>query len=74
MKKNQKLFLFLLCIFFGYSMCHASDIYNCYKTRERIVIDGKLQETSWKNARELIFKDMVNGSPASLKTTAKMMW
>ncbi|HOK80801.1 MAG TPA: carbohydrate-binding family 9-like protein [bacterium] len=75
MIKNQKIFLlFLLCFSYSCSICWSADDYNCYKIQERVVIDGKLQETSWKNARELIFRDMVNGSPASLKTTAKMMW
>lgn len=43
--------------------------YQCYKTKEKVVIDGKLNETCWKNAMEVSLQDMVD-----VNTKAKMVW
>lgn len=66
----------LLCVFVSgfFLICQATDIYNCYKTKESIIIDGKLLEISWKKAPEVVFLDMVNGSVPILKTTGRMIW
>ncbi|MCM8822480.1 MAG: sulfatase-like hydrolase/transferase [Candidatus Omnitrophica bacterium] len=67
----RKIVLFIMVVSYC-SICQAMDIYNCYKTKEKIVVDGKLLENAWKKAPELIFLDMVEGSVPALKTTAGM--
>jgi len=47
--------------------------YQCYKTKEKVVIDGKLNETCWKNAMEVSLQDMVDGSKTVLNAKAKMV-
>jgi len=78
MLKGQKIFLVFnlaILVFCGLSMCQQSmDTYNCYKTAEKIIVDGKLLEQCWKNAPEIKFKDMVDGSISALQTKAKMLW
>ncbi len=73
MRRKQKHFItFLLCTFC--SICYSAEPYHCYKTTEKIIVDGKLSEKIWKKVPEVVFLDMVNGSIPLLKTTAKMAW
>lgn len=70
------LFISLLFILFINSelFCQQANIYNCFKTAEKIVVDGKLIEGAWEKAPEVLFCDKVNGSVPLLKTRGKMIW
>jgi len=52
--------------------------YDCYRTADSIVVDGRLDEKSWKEARALSPLVDIRGSeegPAPVKnTTIKMLW
>ncbi|MBS4219090.1 carbohydrate-binding family 9-like protein [Bacillus sp. FJAT-49711] len=49
--------------------------YIAYRTKEKIVIDGKLNEKSWQLApRSPRFVDIINGSPALYGTQSAVLW
>jgi hypothetical protein len=49
--------------------------YTCYRTAGPIVIDGQLDEYSWKLApRSTPFVDIVSGSPAWFDTRVALLW
>src|SRR5690554_3025916 len=49
--------------------------YVAYKTREKIVIDGKLNEKAWQLApKSPRFVDIVTGGPALYDTRSAVLW
>jgi hypothetical protein len=49
--------------------------YTCYRTREKIVVDGRLDEAAWKRApKSPRFVDVVTGAPALYDTRAAVLW
>jgi len=48
--------------------------YTCHKTKERIRIDGKLTEASWKNKPTMPFREIENGTAPDLETVTKLIW
>ena len=49
--------------------------YTCYRTREALSIDGKLDEAAWKAAPvSNAFVDIVTGEPAWFDTRVRMLW
>jgi len=57
--------------------CQESDIahYTCYRTRERLKIDGSLQAHAWEKApKSGRFVDMVSGTPGLFDTRTAALW
>jgi Carbohydrate family 9 binding domain-like len=57
--------------------CSEDDVahYTCYRTREPLMVDGRLTESAWQKAhRSPRFVDMVTGDPAFLDTRAAALW
>lgn len=57
--------------------CNEADIprYTARKTTNSPIIDGKLDEESWKNAlRSTPFRDLISGAATHLKTEAAVLW
>ena len=54
----------------------AQDVnsYTITRAAGAITIDGKLDESAWKNAKEAELTDTVTGKPAPLKSTVKVLW
>jgi Carbohydrate family 9 binding domain-like len=49
--------------------------YTCYRTREPLMVDGRLTEAAWRKApRSPRFVDMVTGDAAWLDTRAAALW
>lgn len=49
--------------------------YTCYRTRERLAIDGRLAEAAWQKApKSPRFVDMVTGQPGFYDTRAAALW
>lgn len=49
--------------------------YKAHRTTNPLLIDGKLDEESWKTAvRSSRFRDLVNGTPTHLDTRAAVLW
>ena len=49
--------------------------YTCYRTRDPLVVDGRLNEPAWRKApKSPRFVDMVTGDPALLDTRAAALW
>jgi hypothetical protein len=58
-------------------MAFLSDVarYTCYRTREPLVIDGKLDEAAWRHAPSSnAFVDIVTGEPAWFDTRVRLLW
>lgn len=58
-------------------MAFLTDVarYTCYRTREPIVVDGKLNEAAWKAAPlSNAFVDIVSGAPAWFDTRVRLLW
>lgn len=50
-------------------------IYKAYKTKEKIVVDGKLNEKAWELApKSPRFVDIINGGPALYDTKVALLW
>lgn len=70
-------FVFFLGIFIFCSQSlsqQSKDMYDCYKTDEKINVDGRLLESCWQKTKEIKLKDMIDGSEPFFQTTAKMLW
>ncbi len=49
--------------------------YTCYRTPHRIIVDGDLTKSAWRNApRSPRFVDMVTGEPAYFDTRSAALW
>jgi hypothetical protein len=49
--------------------------YTCYRTREPLVIDGRLDEAAWRQApASQAFVDIVTGEPAWFDTRVRLLW
>lgn len=77
--KNKKIMsLVLFVIYLGIVTLLAQQIPKTYvaqKTSEKITIDGKILEISWKNAKWTdIFRDIEGNKEATYKTRVKMIW
>ena len=53
---------------------HSSQVYPCFYTDERIVVDGHLKEKAWKKAKVLDFFVPVTDKPAVSKTEGRILW
>jgi hypothetical protein len=57
--------------------CNESEIprYKAFHTRQQPVIDGKLDETVWRNAiKSTPFRDLIRGTVMPLDTRVAVMW
>ncbi len=57
--------------------CEEKDLarYTCYRTNDKITIDGKLDETPWQKVpRSHRFVDLVSGTPGFLDTRMAALW
>src|SRR5690349_11305799 len=57
--------------------CKEEDVphYTSYKMKDKITIDGRLDEVAWKNApRSNAFKDLISGANTYLDTRAAVLW
>jgi hypothetical protein len=48
-------------------------VYECYKTDDQVVVDGRISEKAWKNAPEGYFVAM-DGTAPRLKTRFRWLW
>jgi len=56
-------------------IAYASPSYYCCRTDKPIVIDGKMDEQSWKAVPSLlVFGDLAMGTAPAYRTVAKMLW
>jgi hypothetical protein len=57
--------------------CEEKDLarYTCYRTNDKITVDGKLDETPWQKVpRSHRFVDLVSGTPGFLDTRMAALW
>jgi hypothetical protein len=53
----------------------SSGVYRCYRTAQRLIIDGALTEAAWLQApKSPRFRHIVSGEPALYDTRAAMVW
>jgi hypothetical protein len=57
-----------------YSYAQKISPYECKQTKEKIKIDGNLDEDAWQKAKPLLLKRNKDGKPPAQKTVAKMLW
>lgn len=58
-------------------MAFLTDVarYTCYRTRDPITIDGRLDEAAWQDAPlSNAFADIVTGKPAWFDTRVRLLW
>lgn len=60
-------------------VAHAADLdhinsYTITRAARPLTIDGKLDESSWKEAREATLVDTRTGEPVRLKSTVRLLW
>jgi Carbohydrate family 9 binding domain-like len=73
MKKSIILTLIGFCLI-GKAIAESPVKYDCFKTDEKIVIDGKLDEKIWEKADVIELNDSKDGSAPVQKTKVKMCW
>ncbi|MFA6716542.1 MAG: carbohydrate-binding family 9-like protein [Victivallaceae bacterium] len=73
---KRKLFreIMLITVLLTNSVFSEETPYCCLKTKENINIDGKLEESIWKQAPAIHFKELVTGAEPKLDSEAKIIW
>jgi hypothetical protein len=68
---------FHLCLFISglwtFQIQAEKPVYECFKTNQKISVDGKIDEEAWKKAPEASFVTMQGGEPR-LKTRFRWLW
>ncbi len=75
-KSFSPLFLMapILALSVGCAKPERIPTYKCHKTRERISVDGRLNESTWIRADEISLRISRDGSPPKFPTKASLIW
>lgn len=56
------------------SLSESLGPYHCLKADDPIQIDGKLDESAWKKASSILFREIVTGTAPKYPSEAKIIW